>query len=162
MKRIMVILPLIFLLCGCGESVAVNIEAFERNVNQQFGAEIMNTGEILTQSEENEDISYWLPDGYNVCCSVFCDKKTGIIKKYTVTSEKNNPKYESFCKTFEKAICRNNQNINVSAYEADNLIITVYEDTRYLTDEEIPTLKSEIDEENLKQPVTEKTTNHEN
>ncbi len=162
MKRFLIILPLIFLLCGCGESVAVNIEAFEKNINQQFGIEIMNINEIFIQGEESDDVSYWLPDGYNVCCSMFCDKKTGIIKKYTVTSEKNNPKYESFCKTFEKAICKNNQNINISAYEADNLIITVYEDTRYLSQDETPTLKSEIDEENLNQPVAEKTLKDEN
>ena len=162
MKKIILILPLIILLCGCGESVAVNIGAFKENVNEQFGVDIMNIDDIFTQSEENEDVSHWLPEGYNVCCSMFCDKKTGIIKKYTVTSEKSNPKYESFCKTIEKAICKNNQNINISTYAADNLIIPVYEDTRYLSEDEVPTLKSEIDEKNLNQPVAEKTLKEEN
>ena len=162
MKRIFLLIIAMLLLTSCSESTAVNIEAFEKNVNRQFGEEIMNAENVLTQKEENDDVSYWTPEEYNVCCSLHCDPKTGIIKKYTVTSEKNNPKYEEFCSLFEKAICKNNPNINISSYEADNMIITVYEDIRYLTDEKIPTLKSEINEENLKQPVAEKTVKDEN
>ena len=151
MKRLLIILPLIFMLTGCGESVQVNIDVLSQNINQAFNKEIITTDEIITQNLKNEDVSYWLPKGYNVCCSLFSNPRSGVITKYTVTSEKNNPAYKSFCKTFEKAVCKNNENIRVSTFEADNLDIPLYEDSRYMTNDTTPTLKSEIIDENLNQ-----------
>ena len=151
MKRLLIILPLIFMLTGCGESVQVNIDVLSQNINKAFNKEIITTDEIITQNLKNEDVSYWLPKGYNVCCSFFSKPDTGVITKYSVTSSKDNPAYKSFCKTFEKAVYKNNENIRVSTFEADNLEITVYEDTRYITADLTPTLKSEIIDENLNQ-----------
>ena len=162
MKRFLIILPILFMLCGCGESVAVNIDVFAENINDEFNTEILNSENIFTQSAENEDVSYWLPDGYDVCCSLFTDSDTGVITKYTVTSEKSNSEYRDFCQNFEKAIYKNNQNITISSIEADNLIITIYEDFRYKTTDETYTLKNEISEFNFMQPVSEKTINNEN
>ena len=151
MKRLLLILPLIFVLAGCSESAQVNVDVFKENINKVFNEEIMTEGEIITQNLKNEDVSYWLPKGYNVCCSFFSKPDTGVITKYSVTSSKDNPAYKSFCKTFEKAVYKNNENIRVSTFEADNLEITVYEDTRYITADLTPTLKSEIIDENLNQ-----------
>ncbi len=151
MKRLLLILPLIFVLAGCSESAQVNVDVLSQNINQAFNKEIITTDEIITQNQEKEDVSYWLPKGYNVCCSFFSKPDTGVITKYSVTSSKDNPAYKSFCKTFEKAVCKNNENIKVSTFEADNLEITLYEDTRYMTNDTTPTLKSEIIDENLNQ-----------
>lgn len=157
MKKIILILPLILLLTSCSESVEVNINLFQSNINESFGYEILSQEKLITENENGNEITYWFPENYNICCALYTQADTGTIIKYTLTGYGNDPKFQQFSKTFFEAISKNNKHIKNSSQTADTLRIEIYEDLRYKKDSENPTLKSNLDENNINQSELKET-----
>ncbi|MBQ8782904.1 MAG: hypothetical protein IJZ57_03945 [Clostridia bacterium] len=162
MKKLLILIPMILLLTACNESVEVNLSAFERNINEAFSYDIFIKDKVQTICEDDFNISYWFPEKYNVCCALYSDKNSGVIEKYTVTSQSDNTLFNEFCNLFKKGILKNNQNINSSTFESDGMIIKIFEDVRYIEKNYEPTIKNELNENDINYPTTEITSKPEN
>ncbi len=162
MKRILLILVLIILLASCNESRSIDITEFEKEINIVFNDEIISTEEMTTITKENINITYWLPENYDVCCSFYSEPETGIINKISVTANMNNKKLSVFLQKFENAIKFKNTKYKKSTFEDNNYIIYVYEDLYNKSSNDDPILKSKLDEHNLNYPNFEKSRNSEN
>ncbi len=158
MKKILFVLPLILLfLTSCSESTPLNINIFQENINETFDSEILNLEKLETVKKDDRNVIYWIPDDYDICCALYTDPKSGIIEKYTLTGFIDDKKFDSFNEKFYKAITVNNSHIKKSNKTAGTLRLEVYEDKRYVTENENPTLKNNIKEENVTYPVLETT-----
>ena len=161
MKKIIVLFVILFMLTACSENVSMNITNFKNKVNQEFKCDAMNDNNLFILSDK-VDVYYWVYDKYNLCCSMYCDRETGKIKKYTISSDINNPNHELVYDTFKEIICKSNRNIVISNFEINGMIIDIFEDTHYSSTKEEPTLKNKINEEYLANPYSEKVINSQN
>lgn len=162
MKKLLIIIPIFFFLVSCCPSAQSDIFEISRNINKTFEREIIVPLELTTVHQNNDYVTYWFPDEFNVQCAFYSDTESGIIKKYCVSSNINNKKSEYFIDSFTRAIYKNNKDIKVSKYEMNDYVIWIYTDTRYPVNDNNLTLKSEIDENNINYPLFEKESNIEN
>lgn len=162
MKKLLIIIPLIFILSACSYSSPINLTVLSQNINKAFSEEIFLINEITIVEEDEYNVSYWIPEKYNLCCSFFSDKNTGKIAKYTVTSNEDNKSLNDFYEKFEKGILKNNIDIVISSFITDGMIVKVYQDVRYSEKMNDKTLKHELDEIDIEYPVSENTLKHEN
>lgn len=158
MKIILLSVIIMLLMSSCSKSVEVNIDILQERINNTFQEEII-TENFKTVKKDDEEIIYWLPDKYDICCAFYSDADTGIIKKYTVTGFIDDKNFNLFNQKFFEAISVNNKHINNSTKTAGTLRIVVYEDTRYTeSDESKLTLKSSVDVNKITNPSLIETT----
>ena len=157
MKKIVLILLLILLLTSCSESVEVNINLFQKNINESFGYEILSQEQLITEIKNGNEITYWFPKNYDICCALYTEPETGTIVKYTITGFSYDKNFQQFSKIFYDAISKNNGHIQKSTQTAGTLKIDTFEDLRYKKENENPTLKSNIDEDLINQSELKET-----
>ncbi len=131
MKKFLLVLFFLLFLTGCNQSVGINNEKFIENINYIFEDEIISSENSVTENYEKELITYYFPNGYDICCSVLSQKSTGIIIKYTVSGYAWDEKLNQFSEKFYSSITENNTHISVKEQIADDLKIFVFEDLRY-------------------------------
>lgn len=146
MRKVIIAIVILLLLTSCSTSVPVNIELFANNLNESLGYELFDHDELIISDEKQQQILYWIPDKFDICCSFFCDKKTGTVMRYTISGKSGDEQFEEFYKKFKNVIIKNNRSISVSSYITDDFIIYIFSDIRYNEKDEIPTLKESISE----------------
>ncbi len=142
MKKLLIILPIIFILTACSRSVEVNNNSFVKMINDEFDYEIIESIDSVSKTQNDIMITYYFPKNFDITITAFSDIKTGTIIKYTLTGYESDKNFNSFSERFYNAISENNEHISIDSQSVDNSLIFVYEDLRYKTENENPTLKN--------------------
>ena len=151
-RRILLLVLLSFCLCSCSEqSPYCNLTLFSQTVNEVFETEIYNPDYVFTSDNNGQKIIYCCPEGYEkICIALYPESESGIIKQYNLVFDCNKKDADTdFIKKFEKSVKNNNRYIVTTEFETDNYFLIKYEDRRFSEKEESPTLKKNIDPDNL-------------
>lgn len=144
MKRLISVLLILLLLTSCSKSVPINIDIFEKEINEAFNKEIFNSQNTYTIEKDDQLVTYWIPENMGIYCVIHQNKSDRIIKKYSLCSKENNKLLSEFNEKFYITINNNNTFFDTDEFTSDGYRIIVYEDKRYKKEEHIPTLKKEI------------------
>ena len=155
------LVPMIFL-CACAQSSYISVDVFSQRVNDSFGYDIFDKDKLIIISENNSDVYYWFPEGYdNICVSLNCTKGNGVITEYSaVYSGERNKRPDEFFKNLESAVSSYNKYITFDEYKSQNGYIKVFSDSRFTQENSDPTMKREISNDDVTFPVLEDKTNN--
>ena len=164
MKKAFIILALVptIFLCACAESSYISVDVFSKRINDSFGYDIFDKDNLIIISEDESDICYWFPEGYdNICVSLNCTKDSGVITEYSaVYSGEYNKRPDDFFKNLESAVSSNNKYISFDEYKSQSGCIQVFSDSRFTQENSGPTMKREISNDDVTFPVLEDKTNN--
>ena len=164
MKKALILLavvPIIFL-SACDESSYISVDVFSKRINDSFGYEIFDKDKLIIISENDSDVYYWFPKEYdNLCISLKCTKDSGVITEYSaVYSGEYNKRPVDFFRKLEAAVNRNNKYITFDEYKSQNGCVQVFCDSRFTKESNEPTLKREINDDDVTFPVLDDKTNN--
>ena len=164
MKKALVILALVpmILLCARDESTYISVDVFSKRINDSFEYEIFDKDSLFIINENDSDVYYWFPKEYDsICVSLKCTKDSGVITEYSVVYSGAYDKMpDDFFKNFETAVNKNNKYITSDEYKSQKGCIQVFCDSRFSQENSEPTMKREINNDDVTFPVLEDKTNN--
>lgn len=146
-KKIILIFTVLLCLTSCTQrSKDCDIFEFSQRINDKANAEIMNTDKL---SVDENDVIYWFPEkNKNACVSFYINDSTGNIEKCSIVFSDKKEDRELVSLTGE-SLKFNNPYIEKNEYKTEKYLMITYEDTRYKSENNQPTLKKEINEKDL-------------
>ena len=90
-----------------------------------------------------------------------CTKDSGVITEYSaVYSGEYNKRPDDFFENLETAVNRNNKYITFDEYKSQNGCVEVFCDSRFSKESNEPTMKREINDDDVTFPVLDDKTNN--